>query len=170
MTMLANQSMTTDLVVVHFSDSLELSYQKMMSAGVRHLPVIDDENRIVGIISDRDFKRAEWPLLEARDFKSQKVPTFKPTSIVADYMNWPVTWADYNTNLVDIAQLMVDQKISSVLIHNESKLVGIVTHEDLLKALISSLKPSETNVDRLKQWAYNSPIGQIANSLAQIGI
>lgn len=170
MTMTAKQTMTTDLIVVHFMDTLEMSFERMKKARVRHLPVVDDEGKIVGVISDRDFKRAQWPVESPGDDYRLQKPIFKPSSTVGDYMSSPVTWVEYDTNLIDVAKKMVEQKISSVLIHNGAKMIGIVTHEDLLRVLISLLNPPATRTELLSRWAYHSPIGKIATALSEIGL
>ena len=38
-----------------------VAYQRMLKGGYRHLPVLDNDANLVGIISDRDFQRAKCP-------------------------------------------------------------------------------------------------------------
>ena len=49
--------MTDDLVVVRVDDSIEDAAEKMSSAQVRRLPVIDEEERLCGIVSLGDLSR-----------------------------------------------------------------------------------------------------------------
>ena len=49
--------MTDDLVVVRIDDDIEDAAEKMSSAQVRRLPVIDEEERLCGIVSLGDLSR-----------------------------------------------------------------------------------------------------------------
>ena len=170
MKMTAKQSMSTDLVVVHFEDNLDISWKRMQQARVRHLPVVDDEGKIVGIISDRDFKRAQWPVESSGDTFNQKNPAFRSSSFVGDYMSWPVGSVSYDANLIDVAKKMIEEKISCVVVYGDSKMVGIITHEDLLRVLAALLSEPVSAKERIQSWAYNSQIGQVVNSLSDIGL
>ena len=50
----AGEIMTTDVVTVGPHDSVLSAAMQMRDAGVRHLPVLDDEGRIAGMVSIRD--------------------------------------------------------------------------------------------------------------------
>jgi CBS domain-containing protein len=47
------ECMTTDLVTVQPKDSVRAAVRKMQAGGYRHLPVVDDRNRPVGVLSAR---------------------------------------------------------------------------------------------------------------------
>ena len=152
---------THDLILVHWRDSMARAYGLLNSASIRHLPVVDDQGGIVGIISDRDFYRAmqnDWQ-------------EFEIGSIVRNFMSWPVEAIDENHSVADAARMMLDKKISSLIVTRGSKAVGIVTNEDLLRAL---LVYSEGLLGDLKNEVRsvfaNSTIGQIAQRLADAGI
>ncbi|MGZ3719156.1 MAG: CBS domain-containing protein [Bdellovibrionota bacterium] len=128
------QQMTGKLVTISWDLPISDASDLMDERGFRHLPVIDDLGVVVGIISDRDVNRAMNPANSG----------FMPEATVNDYMSWPVITVDQNLPLKDAAQGMIDQKISAFLVTDESKaVVGIVTSEDMLKALVGMLsKPS----------------------------
>ncbi len=61
-----SEAMTRDLVVASREDPVPLIAQKMIKHGVRHIPVVDSDNKLIGIISIRDVLRiilsgSEWP-------------------------------------------------------------------------------------------------------------
>ena len=58
--MLVSQFMNSDLIAVAPEDSVEAAVKLLSQQGVRHLLVMK-KNRLVGIISDRDIKRAMDP-------------------------------------------------------------------------------------------------------------
>lgn len=162
---------THNLVVAHWMEKIAGGYELLRRANVRHLPVVDDNGAIVGIISDRDFYRAMQ--VDQPDFVSGKVtqPEFDPNARVRDYMSWPVEAIDETKSIVDAARIMLDKRISSLIVTRHDQVVGIVTTEDLLRALVtnehSALKDLRAEIGSM---LYNSTIGQIANTLANAGI
>ncbi len=56
----AEQVMTSHLVAVRVGDTLDDAAYQMLESAVRHLPLMDDEGRVVGMVSVRDLLR---PLL-----------------------------------------------------------------------------------------------------------
>ena len=91
----------------------------------RHILVEDDNNEIVGIVSDRDYLKARN--LGANDIEISKIMIEK------------VFFASEHSTIQDISRLMFHENISSIPIVNTSyKLTGIVTSTDILKFLIST--------------------------------
>lgn len=156
--------MTANLITVNTIDGLDESYLKMKKNGVRHLPVIDFSSKVVGIISDRDFQRA------MRSYES-KATDFNPDEKVRDYMTSSLIEVSYDAELLLVVQKMIDQKVSAILISKNQTSIGIITNEDLLKILADLLRPTEDDgIEKVQGWLYNSPIGEIASRLANIGI
>jgi acetoin utilization protein AcuB len=170
MPMHAKQTMSEGLVTAYMMDSLATVAEQMKRYRIRHMPVLDDAGRVVGIVSDRDLQRATWPVESPGDNYRDEKPMFRPAAVVSDYMSWPIKSVPSDTNLIEVAKMMIDEKISAVLVTKGHSLVGIVTHEDLLKVLTSVLKPPTSKMELLKRWAYDSPIGQIATTLSDIGL
>ncbi|MEQ1875818.1 MAG: CBS domain-containing protein [Bdellovibrionia bacterium] len=170
MPMQAKQTMSEGLITAYMMDTLATVAEQMKKHNIRHMPVLDDGGNVVGIVSDRDIQRATWPVESPGDNYREERPVFRPSAVVSDYMSWPIKTVTSDTGLNDVAQMMIKEKISAVLVTKSQRLVGIVTHEDLLKVLLSLLKPPESRVELLKRWAYDSPIGQIATSLSEIGL
>lgn len=152
---------TQELVVVHWMEKMSRAFQIMLQNRVRHLPVIDDDGAVIGVISERDFHRA----------MQDEKPDFNPEARVRDFMNWPVEAIDEWEPIEKAARTMIDKKISSLIVTRGNQIVGIVTTEDLLRALVDrSESPFEDLKVELKSAIYRSPIGQIAQALANAGI
>lgn len=108
--------MTTRLITVNASEPLKEARAEMELGVVRHLPVIDDRGRLVGVVSDRD-------LLSSPRGKR-----------VADVMTREVVTTRPDAPASDAASVMLDHKISSVLVVNDDQLlVGMVTQTDYLE-------------------------------------
>ena len=84
-----DQIMSRKLITVGMSDSMRKAYQMMQEHRIRHLPVLDAEGVIIGILSDRDTRRAMRPQKEPL-FSEGAIIEFDPKLSVQHFMSWPV--------------------------------------------------------------------------------
>ena len=128
-----------DLIKIGVNTPLIEAFQKMNRYQIRHLPVMDSEHNIVGILSDRDVQRA----LKVEIWNGPGMTRIEDcqfnNEVAEDFMSWPVKTIPAEASLSEAAELMIKHKISSVLVLGQDSKVGIVTHEDLLKILIQRL-------------------------------
>jgi acetoin utilization protein AcuB len=170
MEMKLNQIMSTHPTTVRYKDDLSSAFLRMRREGFRHMPVIDDFGSVVGIISDRDFQRAMWPIHTPDAHGLPDSPHFRKDAKVADYMSWPVKNFPENTSLLIAIETMIDAKISSIVITRDDEMIGIVTHEDLLRVLANLLKEPSSIRERALELAYNTPIGKVNVLLSAAGV
>jgi acetoin utilization protein AcuB len=138
--MLVQDVMRAAVLSVAPSTPLREVARLMRERGIRHLTVVE-EGRLVGIVSDRDLKRAmAWSppgrtppetadaldRVEAREIMTGAVITTAPM--------FPVEEA---------ARVMVREKISALPVTEGDRLVGIVTETDLLELLVAGLGVAE---------------------------
>ncbi|HEX5064211.1 MAG TPA: CBS domain-containing protein [Kofleriaceae bacterium] len=108
--------MSTNVITINASDPIKEGRADMDLGVIRHLPVVDDRGRLVGVVSDRDL------IAPKRAHK------------IADVMTRDVMTARPETPAFEAASMMLDHKIGSVLVVNdENKLVGVVTQTDYLE-------------------------------------
>lgn len=164
------QTMTSHPVTVKHDEDLKTAYLKMKSSGIRHLPVLDDHDHVVGIISDKDFQRVMvLKSIAGSNAQTQNIE-FQQNIPVSDLMSWPVKTLSHVNDLATAVRMMIQEKISSIVITEKEEMVGILTHEDLLRVLESYLTKPESLKDKVKNFAYNSPIGDVLETLNTIGI
>jgi acetoin utilization protein AcuB len=140
----AADNMSRTIVTIAWNQPIQLANDLMEEHRIRHLPVTDKEGFVIGIISDRDVNRAMNP----------KMPSFSEDMVVGDFMSWPAVTVDENISLADVAEGMVDEKVSAFLVTRGGKeVVGIVTSEDLLRYLKEMLRrsPTKTAADQLPE-------------------
>ena len=141
--------MTANVVTIRAEDTLDIAYAKMVRHEIRHLPVLDVQGNLVGILSDRDIQRSLKSQISYGgpdgDFRSESCD-FDPNTTVADYMTWPVKTLDKDVRLDIAAQRMMNEKISAFLVTENKKIVGILTTDDLLRVLISFLEKPQAGV------------------------
>ncbi len=124
--MLVSEIMIKALTTVRPDQSVDDAREHLLTGDIRHLPVVDGEGRLVGMLSDRD-------VLRARAFQS--VPR-RVSDIMAKHVHAVAPEAPG----AEALQLMIDFKIEAVPVVAGGKLVGIVTATDFLVALNALLR------------------------------
>jgi acetoin utilization protein AcuB len=116
--------------VVQVDDSLLLARTQMVEHGVRHLPV-KDGGRLVGVLTDRDLKRALDPELG--------LPP-KEELFVRDVLVTEAYVVESTAPLDEVLEHLVEQHIGSALVTKNGRLVGIFTATDACRILCRHLR------------------------------
>ena len=154
MATLARDVMTNKIMMISVGQSLADAMELMVEKRIRHLPVVDAELKIVGILQLQDFNALS-------NLEDQYVEA---------YMSTPVVWVSQDIPLRAAILKMLEKKIHSLLVADEkNELVGIVTSEDLLWILARSLEKSEKKHSILTLFDIES-LDEIAHQIAQTGI
>jgi acetoin utilization protein AcuB len=114
-----------------FSDVRHIIHDK----GIRHLPVVDKNKRILGIVTDRDIRNAAPS--EATTLSIHELNYLLPKLRVTEFMtpkNKLITITP-DTLVEEAVQLMLDNKIGCLPIVEEGKLYGLFTETDALDLL-----------------------------------
>jgi CBS-domain-containing membrane protein len=157
------------LLTIHYLDSLEQAHDKMQKFSIRHLPVIDDKGIIVGIFSDKDVRKSAWETSEKSLHLENHSSDFAKCQVYK-FMNWPVNSIDAHATTMEATRMMVDHKISCLVITDGQMAIGLITTEDLLRNLLHIQEHNTFEVNALTLKYYSSPIKNIVDSLASIGI
>jgi acetoin utilization protein AcuB len=152
--------------------SIYKAYGFLRECRVRHLVVVDDQNHVVGVISDRDFQRAMQTSVEKTGSLKIVGEHFNPEHSVQDFMSWEVQTLHDSVGIKQAALKMLESKISSlVVVNDENKMVGFMTSDDLLWVLTKIVDEDDsTFLEDLKAQIMNSPLGSLVNSISQTGI
>lgn len=120
--------MSTALIVVRDSDSLGVAEAQMKLGAIRHIPVVDPKQNLVGILSAGDVL-----LALARGKKSVRVGetmTRNPVTVTVD------------TPVHEAIELMLENRFSSLpVLGTDGHLMGIVTDTDFLAAAREMFAP-----------------------------
>lgn len=141
-TKITRESMSPSLITINWNEQIATAYKRMQKHQLRHLPVMNDSGEVVGMLSDRDVQRAMISEIKHENgpVASLESIRFDPESRVKEYMGWPVLTVDRDADLRIVAERMLHEKVSSYLVQSNGTTVGIITTDDLLKALIDLLK------------------------------
>lgn len=102
---------------------------------IRHIPIVDAQHRVLGIVTDRDVKRATpSPIAAQRDQWEQVV---KGTTLAKVMTKDPLTLNPV-TPFKEALRRVVEDRIGCIPIVESGRLVGIVTTHDLLKAVLEA--------------------------------
>lgn len=146
--MKVRELMQTSVATVRASETLTAVDDLMKTGWVRHLPVVDAVDRVVGIITQRDVLKASLssmadaaPIEQQRwleQMRVREVMTKKPVSIGVE------------ADLVEAVDKLLVGKFGCLPVVEEGKLVGLLTETDLLRYLQTLLKqPSRRRLPTL---------------------
>jgi acetoin utilization protein AcuB len=119
----------------------------MRDRGVRHLPVVAEGDKLVGIVSDRDFRDAVFAPAFAERLSPVAQRRLRGLSEtleklrVRDVMTWDAVTTEPDVLVAEAAALMFEGRFGCLPVLEKGKLVGIVTERDVLKALAQALPP-----------------------------
>jgi acetoin utilization protein AcuB len=116
----------------------------MRERKIRHLPVVENGGRLVGILTDRDVKHAALvpALAEHLPWDLRRLKSLR----VRDVMTWSVVTTNPEAPLAQAGLTMFQRRIGSLPVVEEGRLVGILTETDVLAALTEG---KETDFDSL---------------------
>ena len=124
--------MTTKLVTAKPSDGSRSTFFLMREHDIRHIPVVDDDGALIGIVSDRDLRRPDW-VDQAPDLVH--IYHLDDHMTVGDLMTPnPITVRTYDS-LHKAVGLFVEHRFGCLpVLDKTGALVGIVSPLDLLQA------------------------------------
>jgi acetoin utilization protein AcuB len=141
--------MTRNPVTIASDALVQAAAETMRARKIRHLPVVDHEGRLVGIVTDRDLRQVlfdPW-IRERTGALAETLRTLR----VRDVMTWAVITVRPGTDLREAARLMHEQKIGALPVVEGGRVVGILTESDVLKAFREIL--DEGVLARPYRWA-----------------
>jgi CBS domain-containing protein len=157
----AGDLMTRDVAVAHPEDSLLKAVKLMAQRRISGMPVVDDANNVVGVITEGDLmrwhegyteKQTRW--LEILSEGTDLAPAFLEAiqdqhRKVKMVMSTGATTVTEDMPARDIARLMFAKNIKRVPVLRDGKLVGIVARSDLVRALAQKLeeKPAPSTLE-----------------------
>lgn len=148
--MRAKDIMIQDVIFIRKEDKLDEIISVLMQNHISGVPVIDQDNRLVGMVTEKDLVTKEKGLnissymefmasiLFIDGNKLANVSKKKIQTLTAqEVMSTPVYAVHLEATIEEIVSLMMNRHINRIpVIDKESKLVGIIGRSDLLPILI----------------------------------
>ena len=125
--------MTTKVFTASMDDTLEQIRKTLEQYHCHHIPVVED-NRLVGIVSDRDVLRALSPYADTVGADSQALNTLKKKA--HQIMTRRVITISPEDTVEEAATMMLERGFNSMpVLERSGKVVGILTKTDILKSV-----------------------------------
>ncbi|MFO7556190.1 MAG: CBS and ACT domain-containing protein [Desulfobacterales bacterium] len=133
--MLVKNWMSKEVITVDADDSMQNAIYIMQEQGIKILPVMKDGN-IVGIITDRDLKKASPS--DATTLDMHELLFLVSKIKVRDLMKKPVCTVRPDHTIEEAAVILLEKKISGLpVVDVNNRLVGIITRSDIFRMFIS---------------------------------
>ena len=134
--MQVREVMTGQVVTVGPDTSAKHAGEVMATRGFAALPVVDADNRLIGIVSEADVLRNRIPADPRLHLRRQSDETDAGHPLrVRGVMTAAVRAVQATTDVSDVARLFVDGHLRSVPVLDNEVLVGIVSRRDVLMVL-----------------------------------
>jgi CBS domain-containing protein len=127
------QVMTAPVRTLDRNDTLDVAEDLMIRHRIRHLPVVDEAGRVIGVVSRSDL----FPdgLAGALGYGAVGQQKLLHVIQVKDVMSQPPVIIAAGAFVWDACVAMLDRKIGCLPVVEDERLVGIVTEGDLLRCL-----------------------------------
>ncbi|MCA9553955.1 MAG: CBS domain-containing protein [Myxococcales bacterium] len=125
--------MTEEVLTLGAEDNLASLYDLMDSRHIRHVPIVDEDDTLVGIVSDRDLLRgalgeeSSLPLSVRRQMLEQLK--------VEEIMNTEPMTVEPEQAVREAGELLMELKVSCLPVVDGGRLVGIITESDFVRYL-----------------------------------
>lgn len=145
--------MTSPVITIKVDATVGEAARIILERGTSCLPVVDDQGRLVGILTHTDFGfhkkflpmsdhlytlMGSWVNPETLEEVARTVSSRK----IKEVMSHPVITVREETSIAEVADLMLRRNISSLPVMRGKELVGIVTRHDLVKLMSMTPMPS----------------------------
>lgn len=128
--MIVEKIMKKEIISLTETDTIQTALLLIQEKRIRHIPIVNHENHLVGLISDRDIRDASPSIFRTEDFKEdmqKPLHTIMKTNIITGH---PLDFVE------EIGAVFCENNISCLPIIHEKKLVGIITGTDLLQSYV----------------------------------
>jgi CBS domain-containing protein len=186
--MTASDVMTREVTTVSTDTPVQEIATLLYTRRISGVPVVDAENRVVGMVSEGDLmvhagavgeaprQRSWWLGLFGDAASSAENYTKTHARTAADVMSKKVIGVHEDQSLADVAKLLEKNRIKRVPVLRDGRLVGIISRANLLQALavsqpVAPISADDRAIDQAmaKEMA-GQPWGTYTNVIVQDGI
>ncbi|MGG0717363.1 acetoin utilization AcuB family protein [Robertmurraya massiliosenegalensis] len=128
--MIVEEIMISDVYTLEKENTLEEAIQLMKEKRIKHIPIIDREKHLIGIVTDRDIKEAIPSIFffeENKDILQKPLESIMVSDVITGH---PLDFVE------EVAAIFYESKIGCLPIIKDKRLVGIITQTDLLHTLV----------------------------------
>lgn len=134
--------MTKNVVTIHREEDLHEAARLLSENRISGMPVVDDDNRVIGVISEADVLTLAGMKKEhtfkdiLRNILGEPVPARKSGNKVEDVMSFPPITAMPDDDIGEVARILDERRIKRLpVVDDKGKLVGIIARADIVRAI-----------------------------------
>jgi acetoin utilization protein AcuB len=128
--------MQTTPITVTPEDLVSTAHQRMRGSKIRHLPVVEGNHTLVGVITDRDIRQAAAS--DEPHMAEHELIYLLNKMTVRDIMTRRVVTVQAETAVAEAGRLFLEHKFSCLpVVGADNTLAGIITVTDLLQAYVA---------------------------------
>ena len=128
--------MTKDVATLGRNEKLVVADDVMRLGRIRHLPIVDEDGGLAGIVSQRDLFHSG--LLRALGYGTHAKEHAMELLVLKEAMKTEVATVTPDAPLSEAARLMLERKVGCLVVVEGKKIVGIVTESDFVKLALRS--------------------------------
>jgi CBS domain-containing protein len=143
-----NDIMVSPAITITANSTVEDAAQLMLERGISCLPVLDDKEELVGILTHTDFgfHRKFLPMSDhlytlmgswVKPETLQEVARAVSSKKISEVMSHPVITVNEDDPIAKIADLMIRRNINRIPVMRGKQLIGIVTKHDFVKLMVA---------------------------------
>jgi CBS domain-containing protein len=130
-----SEIMTRSVYTVRPETTVRDAADLLARQGITSLPVLDDVERVIGLVSEADLIKHRFPPDPRSHLRPAELPTDDPPTRVGDVMTTTVVCLPETADAADAAETMLASDVRAIPVVDGSHLVGIVSRRDLLRTL-----------------------------------
>lgn len=145
--MLVQDVMTQNVLSITKFESIMQVADILTEKNISGLPVVDKDNRVLGIITQADILsmvgvRREHTFKDLlKHMLGESLPERRMGDHVGDIMTSPALTIKPDANVAEAVRIMEEKRIRRLTVADDkNKLIGIITRADILKAVIKKIK------------------------------
>ena len=128
--------MKREVVIIGPSESCLDAVVRMQRARIRHLPVVNRDGQLVGVITDRDLRHHLFSPRVFEALGSTAVDVLLDKVRVAEIMSTQVVTVEADASVGEAADTMRKRRVGSLPVVENGRTVGIVTEVDILRDIV----------------------------------
>ena len=141
--------MTSELCTLREADTINDAWRIMTEKNIRHIPVTDDDGRILGLVTQRDVLAATVP--GKMNHESDLPDTSGANARLSEIMIRNVSVVNESDSLRTAAMYMQSHKYGCLPVVSNERLVGIITDSDFIAIAINLIEQAELDEEELDE-------------------
>jgi CBS domain-containing membrane protein len=133
--------MTKELYTLRETDVISTARRLMTEQRIRHIPVVNDEGRFVGLLTQRDLLASTVSILA--EVTDQELAELESSIPLRGVMTTNLVVAEEGTSLLEAARHLLHHKHGCLPVVSHGQLRGIITEADFVELAISLLEQLE---------------------------